>query len=168
MRKTGKKGSTLAELCVVLALIATASAMIASFSMLISARTNLSTARLNAMNDLELVESATEGWMSRMAELGAEVYHNENHTELEFGSYELSFISENKTLTGDLPGNEVITVQLDQVSAIKYTVIKGSTGDLCICTVQFDLSSDEPGQYSYSQTFCVNLNVGDTYGGGQE
>ena len=161
MRKKGRKGSTLAELCVVLALIATASAMVASFSMLIGARTNLSTARLNAMNDLDLVESVTEGWMSRMDGLTAVdgVLVGDSGDTLYFDGQD--------TLTGTLPEGD-ITVQLDQVSAIKYTVIEGSTGDLCICTVDFSLSSDEPDRYTYSQTFCVNLNVGDVYGGGDE
>ena len=165
MRKTGKKGSTLAELCVVLALIATASAMIASFSMLIGARTNLSTARLNAMNDLELVESATEGWMSRAGTLSIDKDGN----LVDDGPY-ISFDSKTKTLTGTIFNGdnvEVITVQLDQVSAINYSVLGDADNYLCICTVQFDLSPDEPGQYSYSQTFCINLNVGDVYGGGQ-
>ena len=167
MRKTGKKGSTLAELCVVLALIATASAMIASFSMLISARTNLSTARLNAMNDLELVESVTEGWMSRMVEQGIEA-SLDGYT-LESGSYDLSFSPGNRILSGTLPDGD-ITVQLDQVSAINYEVLRENGNVLCICTVKLEmptLASNDTKEYS-SRTFCVNLNVGDTYGGGQE
>ena len=158
MKKTDKKGFTIAELCVVLAIVAIVSAMVVSFSVLLSARTRESSARLDAMNDLQLVESATEGWMSRMDRI---VYSNGALVGMvDDDQYTLSFVGD-KTLTGTLPNDEEITVVLEQVSDISFKFLEnGDTGDvLCICTV-----TDSEGN---THTICVNpvvSRVGDTYG----
>ena len=158
MKKTGKKGFTLTELTVVLALVAIVSGMVVSFAAMISARTKLSTARLNAMSDLELVESVTEAWMDSMALSGADI--SSTVDELKAGEYNLSFYE--NTLTGTLPGGEVLTVRLDHVVGVEYTLLENNTGDcLCICTVTLELSSGE----TESRTICINTNpnLGDIY-----
>lgn len=140
MTKTGKKGATLVELCVVLALIAVVSGMVVSFALTISARTGLSAARLNAMGELELVESVTEGWMTRAINEGSEFNRND-----------ISFDSGEKTLTaGD------VSVRLEQVSNIEFSFLDNGGDILCICKV-----TDFAG---VTHTICVNPHVGDTYG----
>ena len=170
MKKTDKKGFTIAELCVVLAIVAIVSAMVVSFSVLLSARTRESSARLDAMNDLELVESAAEGWLSRMGLEGAVVSQNGSGLTATVtdgagtsSTYTLSVYG--NMLTGTLPGNEVMTVVLEQVNDIDFTILQNAGDTLCICTV-----TDSEGN---THTVCVNPHVGDTYsavtseGGGQ-
>ena len=58
-----KRGMTLVELSVVLAVIAIASTMVVSFLLMVSARRKAATERLEALTDIELVESVTESWI---------------------------------------------------------------------------------------------------------
>lgn len=61
-----KKGATLAELCVVLAVITIISVVVVSFSVMVHQRVNISTDKLKAMEDITIVEHFIEGWVETM------------------------------------------------------------------------------------------------------
>ena len=61
-----KNGATLAELCVVLAVITIISVVVVSFSVMVNERIGISTDKLKAMEDITIVEHFIEGWVNTM------------------------------------------------------------------------------------------------------
>ena len=61
--KMNRRGFTLAELSVVLAVLSIVSIMVASFTAMVSNSRQLSTARLEALQDVRVVEALVEGFI---------------------------------------------------------------------------------------------------------
>ncbi len=71
-----RKGATLAEICIVLAVVSIISLMVVSFVTMTSGRSAVSAAKLNAMEELELVESLVDNWFDAMMKNGGQVELN--------------------------------------------------------------------------------------------
>ena len=68
MKKNGRKGVTLAEMCIVLAVVAIVSLSVASFATMAGGRGTAAATKLDAMGDLEVVDellSTIQKLMSR-------------------------------------------------------------------------------------------------------
>lgn len=172
--QTGRKGTTLAELCVVLALVAIVSTMVVSFSLLMSQRVTLSTTRLNVMNDLESVDAIAEGWLGQMKLLGAELslQTHENtgrkwiQAKKDAQTYTLSFDEEEKMLKGTLPDGEDMVFAPTAVRGIEFDQVENwnKTDRLFFYTVIYNLPGADGSNGQQTQTFCANPRVGETYG----
>lgn len=186
MNMSGKrrKGTTLAELCVVLAVIAIVSALVVSFSVLMGQRVALSTTRLNAMNDMESVDAFVEGWLGRMKLLDAELSLEVNEitdditgettksTKLKAvkdgREYRLFFAENAFMLIGDLPGGTTMTYTPTVVTGVKFKQVEkvfDETDKLFFCSLTYNLPGVGGGAgEQHTDTFCVNPRVGDAYG----
>ena len=70
MGKNRKKaGISIAEMCIVLAVLAITGTVVVSFTAMVSARSSASTTKLKAAEDLELAQVILENWTDRMVEL---------------------------------------------------------------------------------------------------
>nr|MBE6545135.1 hypothetical protein [Oscillospiraceae bacterium] len=161
--KNSRRGATLTELVVVLAVIVIASAMVVSFSSLIGGHRNISDAKLEAMQDVRIAESTIEGFI-------------EGHNNIELTTNKITGTDEgnqntnsiyfkNKKLVYEKTGivNENIEIGLENVNSITFDSLPGNDGDVIyFCTVTYeDPGHDEPAKY----TFCVNPYAGETIGG---
>lgn len=178
MNMSGKrrKGTTLAELCVVLAVIAIVSALVVSFSVLMGQRVALSTTRLNAMNDMESVDAFVEGWLGRMklldAELSLVVNETTGETKLKADKdeqeYSLFFAENAFMLIGDLPGGTTMTYTPTVVTGVEFKQVEkgfGETDKLFFYSLTYNLPGVGGGAgEQHTDTFCVNPRVGDAYG----
>lgn len=158
--KNSRRGATLTELVVVLAVIVIASAMVVSFASLIGGHRNISDAKLEAMQDVRIAESTIEGFIeSHKITLVEETQitgtdeGNQNTNSIYF---------ENKKLVYKKTGivNENIEIGLENVNYITFDSLPGNDGDVIyFCTVTYeDPGHDEPAKY----TFCVNPYAGET------
>lgn len=66
-----RKGFTLSELCIVLALVAMVSTIVISFCLIMNKRSVISRARLDIVNEVNAVETLIEKWVDKMSEQGA-------------------------------------------------------------------------------------------------
>lgn len=151
-RNETKRGMTLVELTVVLAVIAIVSTLVVTFVLMLSEESRLASARLNALEEIELVESLTETWLEdnpdavdgtdigvivKSGDVGAEKYLN-----LKDGTFEYN-------------GASTSSITLEQITDLEV-VIKGSEDKLFVCTLTY-----EAGGVTESYVFCVDPHKGD-------
>ena len=154
---SNKKGMTIAELCVVLAVIAIVSTIVVSFSVLVHQKTAISNSKVDAVADIRVVENIIDGWIYRQEVLG----HNisvEGDVVKSSGGYELTF-SDNKIL-GTLPDEKNLWFNTSTIESIEYEIFDKETDVLVVCTINYYVSNgSELVENSY--IFCVNQYVGD-------
>ena len=163
-----RRGVTLAELVVVLALLAIMGAMVATFTMLITTRTRASTANDAMRRDCELVEVIAARWMDTLSaadasfEAGGGIAVAALPTE-PVKSYKL--YCENGFLYGELPAGEDIEIHTETVTSVTFEVmetVKHEIKDyLLFCKVicRNPVSGDE-----VEFTYCVNSREGERRG----
>lgn len=176
-----KEGATLAEICIVLAVVSIISLVVVSFVTMTNGRSAASTAKLNAIDDLELVESLVDNWFAAMTKNGGRIEYNgtiENNN-IQFNDGETiaegrvsgSIRMKNRSqICVLLPGEEAETVySLKTVKGLRFAQMPvpdenyggTTTADiLYFCTVAYiyRMNGKEITQY---YTFCVNPRVGE-------
>ena len=141
-----RRGMTLAELMVSLAMVAIMIVMVVSFSMLLTDRTRSSGENLSFQQDFAAVKAGVEGWMANTA--GQTLTADENAVKA--GENTLQF--QNGVLSaGD------IDIRTETVRAVTFHLAEENGEYLLFCTVMRAESED-------SYTFCVNPRVGEMVG----
>ena len=130
-----KRGFTLTELVIALAVIAVVTTMVGTYIALVRNNNKASFERLDAINEISLAESIIEGWI-------------EDNPSLNVGE-DLKF--ENQTLKF---GENSYTFEL--ITNITFDV-RESEKKLYICTLTYEVSGSE-----HTYVFCVTPY---TYGG---
>ena len=163
MTKTMKsrKGVTLAEIMVTLALVAIMITMVVSFTLLITERT-----RANAQNDamrrdVEVIRTGAERWLDATAPTtltadGGKVTAGESSLVFQYGS-----------LRGTLPGGESFTMRTESTSSVAFEVMANGEDALLFCYITCqDIETDE----TVTFTVCLNSHVGEggVWGGGDQ
>lgn len=153
MQMRSRRGATLAEIMVSLALVSIMIIMAVSFVMLVTKRT-----RANTANDLVLlkIEAGAEGWLNALAKEGISA---EEEGVLKAGEFELSFCY--GALTGSLPEGESINISTECVKTVLFEVMENGTEFLVFCRVECE--NTESGE-SVFHTFCINPRVGEKGG----
>lgn len=162
-----RRGVTLAEIMVALAMIAIMITMVVSFVFLITNRTKENAANDALRQDRQMLERGVEGWLAAVTEKGAELSFTDDAVTatIEGETYTLKFT--NATLRGDLPEGQAITIRTQSVKAISFEMMTSEndpTDHLLFCTV---ISEDQNSGEDTSYTFCVNSRVGEI-GGAQD
>ena len=141
-----RRGMTLAELMVSLAMVAIMIVMVVSFSMLLTGRTRSSGENLSFQQDFAAVKAGVEGWMTNTT--GQTLTADENAVKA--GENTLQF--QNGVLSaGD------IDIRTETVRAVTFHLAEENGEYLLFCTVMRAESED-------SYTFCVNPRVGEMVG----
>ena len=164
MTKTmrSRKGVTLAEIMVVLALVAIMITMVVSFVMLITERT-----RANAQNDamrrdVEIIRAGAERWLDAVASTtltadGGKVTAGEG----------VSLVFQYGSLRGTLPGGESVSMRTESVSSVSFEVMANGEDTLLFCYITCqDIETDQ----TITFTVCLNSHVGEggVLGGGNQ
>ena len=164
-----RRGVTLAEIMVAIALVAIMCTMVVSFTMLMAERTRGNQISDTMRQDCQKIEAAVEGWLNAMNKEGASVdaTTGEERTasvvaKNEGVSYTLQFSY--NTLTGTLPsageseGND-LTVRTEAVAKVEFAVMTKGSDYLVFCYVT---CKNPETQESVEYTFCINPRVGDS------
>lgn len=155
-----RKGMTLAEIMVSLALVAIIITMTASFVALITERTRVNRENETLREDRALIQSGVESWITSMLSDGYSIMTSEESPSLfvsiEAASYVLSF--NNNELTGRRPGGENIVLSTEKVTGISFEIIPSDNSrKIYFCTVN-------PGEKT-EYTFCVYPRIGEAVNG---
>ncbi len=156
MQMRSRRGATLAEIMVSLALVSIMIVMAVSFVMLVTQRTRANTANDLVRQDCLKIEAGAEGWLNALA--GGEIPVQEDGV-LKAGEFELSFSY--GALTGTLPEGESINISTGCVKTVLFEVMENGTDFLVFCHIECE--NTESGK-SVFHTFCINPRVGEKGG----
>lgn len=149
-----RRGMTLAELMVSLAMVVIMIAMVVSFVVLMTNHTRANGERLTFQQDFAVIKSGVETWMTSVSDVTLEAEGGSAGTidapVLKAGENTLQF--QNGVLSGD-----GISLRAESVGAVTFLLEEKSGEYLLFCTVTRADSED-------SYTFCVNPRVGEPGG----
>ena len=162
-KNTYKRGFTLTELAVVLAVLGIVSAMVVSFTVSINGSRQLSSARLDAMSDVGVAESFVNDFIERNGGVVATDENGNSYISVRTAADDEN--TETKKLffqpaTEEEPAKIVVTAEgeadtaitLTSVTGISFKSLVGNSGDVIyFVTVTFKVLEAEE-----SITFCVN------------
>lgn len=161
-----RKGVTLAEMAIVMAVIAIVSLSVVSFVMITSGRGTNSIAKLNAMEEIELVEAVVDGWFAQAVQAGKSIAVNNGDIKADGLS---PFETEGKILHVDFPETGRVDYRFEKVTGLRFAIETKTETDelgneivldaLYFCTVTYVQEKDAPKQ---TYTFCINPRVGET------
>lgn len=179
-RKRNTRGVTLAELCIVMAVIAIVSTMVVSFTVLMQARTRVIAADRDTVSDLGTVESALDRfirsydsdeysikqsdpiWASDNPVLSTldQKYRSISVWKGEEFTAKLTLSTDpdgkvNAIVITDDKGNATTSLPLHTVTKLEFEIVKESENDsaLVICTVTYTRTSGS-GQTTGTATIC--------------
>lgn len=161
-RKRNTRGVTLAELCIVMAVIAIVSTMVVSFTVLMQARTRVIAADRDTVSDLGTVESALDTFIRRYDSDKNTLSSGENSSALLLNNtFALKLSTDEETgevdaiVITDDKGNATTSLPLHTVTKLEFEIVKESENDsaLVICTVAYTRTSGS-GQTTGTATIC--------------
>jgi len=145
-RMKNRRGFTITELAVVLAVLAIISTMVITFNSLVSNRRAASQARLDALNDIKIAEAVIEDHIEKN---GITFDDNGNPNDISYADHILK--------VGER------TVSLERVTEVNISSRGGDADKIYYCTLRYTI----PGQDALQiYTFCVYPYVGKAVGGG--
>ncbi len=156
-KRQGRKGISIAEMCVVLAVVAVVAVSVTSFTLLVSAQTKASVIKINAMDDLELAEKITEDWISKMLSSGAQTLTADG-TKLiaATGGQSYTLTVTEGQLAAQLPGEANPRLfPLKTVTQLRFELMTGPESRLVICHAVYTLPN--PGGEDVEQHFVFTV-----------
>ncbi len=159
MHGTRRKGMSLAEICVVLAVISIVALMVTSFTLMVGTRSTVGATRLKVMEDLELTESVLEGWVSRMVSDGAVVTAADGVLSAQKDADTYTVTLEEQSLTAPVPGGQALTVSLSTVTALSVESKHNGSDSIYFCTLTYPDPRGGDGELTY--IFCINPRIGE-------
>ena len=168
MKRTGfknRKGFTLSELCIVLALVAIVSTIVISFCLIMNKRSAISRARLDIVNEVNAVETLIEKWVDKMSEQGAVFGKAEDGSLLATVNnvdYKATFV--NGELKASVPdGDNEMALATTRIESIAFGMVSkdGDTMFFCTATALLPQVNGEAKEEKY--TFCVNSRIGESF-----
>jgi prepilin-type N-terminal cleavage/methylation domain-containing protein len=161
-----KRGFTLSELCIVLALVAVVATIVTSFCLVVHQRSVISSARLNIVNEVNVVETFVERWVDKMSEKGATFSIAEDGTltaTLEGVDYEATF-SEG-VFNGAVPsGENGMTFSTTSIDSVVFEIESQNGDTIFFCTATALLPQVNGDAKEEKYTFCVNSRIGESFG----
>ena len=137
-----RRGVTLLELCIVMALVAILSSMVATFTVMTNRRSRAAEERLSAMQEIAMVEAAVDAWFDR------------------HGTASCQITASGNALACDCDGEAAFTLTSVAFHPEHVTGVEFSQSDeVYFCRVTYAVTSTEE-----TITFCVNPRVGETVG----
>lgn len=155
-----RRGVTLVELCVVMALIAILSTMVVSFCVLIHRFAAIIDAERDASQSLSLVDMTLRDWLREFDSEEYTILISDSNKELvaesKSGSrYTLKKLTD--SIEGELTGGRLIENELYEVSDISFTR-KFGRDDLLSCWISYTRRNPGGKPASYTQEFIVYLH----------
>lgn len=162
--RNNRRGFTLTELTVVLAVLTIVLTMVVSFTAMINNSRQISSARLEALQDIQVAETVIERFIE-----GNEITTKfENNAEGNPIPVNTLKASDNKTIgLEENEGRNVLvikkgedvdtTITLDRVKSITFDYYGDNTEGIFYCTIEYKV-----GNQDYDYTFCVYSYTGAT------
>lgn len=161
-RNNKKRGMTMAELCVAMAVISIVATMVVSFSVLISERSKSATSKQETITDINLIESIVEDWIK--ANKDKTIYFSEDGnswSDLTDKYVKYMKVSGNEDLNLSFTGHKTLILNgqeiplSDNIDAVTFS---GVGNKLYYCKIEYTVF--DTGETEY-YTFCVNTALPD-------
>lgn len=156
MNRRNRRGFTLTELVIVLAVLAIVSTMVISFTAMVTNSRQLSSARLDALGDVRVAETVIESFIEENA--GDTLTVRDTSITTANGK-SISFKKGEEEPGGSLVTPET-SVALERVTNITFDEYGDNTDMIYYCTIEYKV-----GNHVFDYTFCVNPYVGESVGG---
>jgi competence protein ComGC len=164
----GKKGSSLAEMCVVLAVVSIVALTVVSFTTMVSARSSVSAAKLKMMEDRQLTKIILESWLNRAVQAEAVVTVDANgniSASLPEGE-PCTVLLEEDRIVAPVPGGDPLSCPINTLTSLAFTQMSHENGDaIYFCTAAYELPNPAGGVIQRTFTFTLNPHIGDVYEG---
>ena len=160
----GNKGSSLAEMCVVLAVVSIVALVVVSFTTMVSARGTVSAAKLKMMEDRQLTKIVLESWLNQLTEENAVITADESGLSAAIDGEVFSVTLEEDRLTADVPNGDPLSCPIHTITGITFDVMSHSGDAIYFCTADYVLPHPAGGVIQRSFTFTLNPHIGDVYG----
>ena len=161
-----KKGSSLAEMSVVLAVVSIVALAVVSFTTMVSARSTVSAAKLKMMEDRQLIKVVLEGWLDRAVKANATVTVDENgviSASLSEGELCTVLLEEDR-IVAPVPGEDPLFCPINTLTSLTFIEMSHENGDaIYFCTAEYELPNPSGGVIQRSFTFALNPHIGDAY-----
>ena len=170
MHRNKKKGITLTEICVALAVLSIVSLVVVSFAAMATGRGATGTDKLKFMQDIELLETVVDDWFEAVytgaGSVTVESAEPMAKRELETTSG-LTLQWNNGNLIAVFPaegGGEPVprTFQFEVITDVQFAVEKSDTDELFFCTVTYVYRQGQNKEVEKTYTFCINPRVGES------
>lgn len=161
-----RKGFTLAELSIVLALVAIVATIVTSFCLLVHQRSVVSRARLDIVNEVTVVRIYAERWVEKMHEQGAEFALDGNVLSATKEEKTYNFKLDGDKLVGDMPeGSDRLSYTTTRIDSVSFEILKkeGNTDEMLVFTVTALLPKANSENKTETYTFCVDSRIGETF-----
>ena len=165
MPKKVRRGSTLAEICVVLAVVSIVSTVVLSFCMMANRRAVASANRLRIMEERKMIETIVETWCDSMAAEGKAISlapGSNSPLIADAGGDQCTIaLGDDGMLIATMPEGPDIQFKCDAAKTMMFNVIPNGNDVLIVCKVEFNAigaDSINPPEY----VFVVNSRIGES------
>lgn len=171
MHRNKKKGITLTEICVALAVLSIVSLVVVSFAAMATGRGATGTDKLKFMQDIELLEAVVDDWFEA-------VYTGAGSVTVESGepmakraqetTSDLTLQWNNGNLIAVFPaeGGESVsrTFQFEVITDVQFEVKENPSkpDEIFFCTVTYVYRQGQNKEVEKNYTFCINPRVGES------
>ncbi len=161
-----KKGATLVELSVVLAVLSIIATMAVSFSIFFSQRVKTTVKANNLMQDVVAVKAVMESWVDDLTQNGA-TFSCEDSNKLignvNDNEYSISLLDD--ILVGTLTNGGQVSCRVEVIEALTFSIATNSKGDQTLYICKAFYNADDIVEHF---SFAINPYVGDLLKGGQD
>ena len=162
-RNNRKAGISIAEMCIVMAVLAIASTVVVTFTAMVGARSSISATKLRASEDLQLSQSILENWVDQMVSLDAQFTANETGLSAVAGGQTYRVLVEEGRLTAQLPEGKKLQCPLGIMEQFQFTqMTKAGKNPLIFCTAAYILENTAGEEVQRTRTFTIFSRVGET------
>ncbi len=144
-----KKGMTLAEIVVVLAVIAIVSTIVVSFSLMVNRKSQISRNKVEVVGEINLVEKLVDSWVYQQILSSNELV------------IEASRITSSNDDELSLIDNKILGYEVTNIESITFEKYEKNNDMLIICTINYYLLNSAGNKDINSYVFCINEYIGD-------
>lgn len=165
MRRNRKKGITLTEICVVLAVLSIISVAVVSFAAMATGRSATGSDKLKFMQDIALLEATVDDWFNAVYTGNKSVKATADGSRSwleEEGDAGVYFRCFSQNLTAVFPGGVTRNLQFEAITGVEFAVEGSDSDEIFFCTVTYVYRQGQNKEVEKTYTFCVNPHVGES------
>lgn len=153
-----KKGITLSEICIVLAVVSVVSLVVVSFAAMAIGRGATGTDKLKVMQDIELLEAMVDNWFAKVYNNGTDVAIDAGKTSLNDGT----LYWKNGNLYIKLADEKYRSYSFETVTNLTFEKMSQGNDEIFFCTVTYAYRRGQNTPVEETYTFCINPRVGES------
>lgn len=165
-RNRKRRGVSIAEMCIVLAVLAITGTVVVTFTAMVGARSSASVARLNAAEDIEVSQIMMENWADRMAQQQAVVGVDDTGLYATVADQTYRVEQGEGALFAQIPDGQPLSCPVNKIEEFRFQVMTRADGNpLIFCTVVYTVKNPAGEDRVFEDTFTVCSRVGEVIAG---